>query len=86
MLNCVRRGCPTDETLCTLKQRIITSSISEKFTELQVAGKTPVCMCLFPKRKACGQFNTEMLQSLTSKVHKLVCTDEIDFIMLVHVK
>ena len=76
MLNCVRRGCPTDETLCTLKQRIITNSISEKFTELQVASKTPVC--LFPKRKACDQFNTEMLQSLTSKVHKLVCTDEID--------
>ena len=76
MLDCVRRGCPTDETLCTLKQRVITDSISKKFTELQVAGKTPVC--LFPKRKACDQFNTEMLQSLTSKVHELVCTDEID--------
>ena len=76
MLNCVRRGCPTDETLSTLKQRVITDSISKKFTELQVAGKTPVC--LFPKRKACDQFNTEMLQSLTSKVHELVCTDEID--------
>ena len=53
-----------------------TDSISKKFTELQVAGKTPVC--LFPKKKACGQFNAEMLQSLTSKVHELVCTDEID--------
>ena len=76
MLDCVRRGCPTDETLCTLKQRVITDSISKKFTELQVAAKTPVC--LFPKRKACDQFNTEMLQSLTSKVHELMCTDEID--------
>ena len=76
MLDCVRRGCPTDETLCTLKERVIQVSIADKFNELQKSGKIPVC--LFPKRKACDNFNAEMLQKLTSKVHELVCTDEID--------
>ena len=31
-------------------------------------------MCLLPKRKACDNFNAEML---TAEVHELVCTDEI---------
>ena len=76
MLDCVRRGCPTDETLCTLKERVIQVSIADKFSELQKSGKTPVC--LFSKRKACDSFNAEMLLKLTAKVHELVCTDEID--------
>ena len=71
MLDCVRRGCPTDETLCTLKERVIQVSIADKFNELQKSGKTPVC--LFSKRKACDNFNAEMLQKLTAKVHELVC-------------
>ena len=32
MLDCVRRGCPTDETL---QQRVIQVSVSDKFSELQ---------------------------------------------------
>ena len=71
---CVRRGCPTDETLCTLKKRVIQGSIADKFYELQESGKTPVS--LFSKRKACDNFNAEMLQKLTAKVHELVCADE----------
>ena len=35
-------------------------------------------MCLFPTRKACDSFNSEMLRHLTSKVHELLCTDEVD--------
>ena len=62
MLDCVRRGCPTDETLCTLQQRVIQVSVSDKFTELQKTGQTPVC--LFPTRKACNELNTEMLGHL----------------------
>ena len=76
MLDCVRHGCPTGKTVFTLKQRVITDSIYKKFAELQVAGNTPEC--LFPKWKACDHFNTEMFQSLTSKVHELECTAEID--------
>ena len=35
-------------------------------------------MCLFPRRKACNDFNTEMLGRLSSEVHELPCTDEVD--------
>ena len=76
MLNCVRRGSPTDETLSILEERIINISISDKFSELQKSGQTPIC--LFPTRKACDNFNAKMLSHLDSKLHELVCTDEVD--------
>ena len=76
MLDCVRRGCPTDETISTLQQRVIDTSVTDKFNELSQGSQTPVC--LFPTRKACQEFNNEMLQMLASKVHELVCTDQID--------
>ena len=76
MLDYVRRGCPTDETLHTLDQRVIDVPVADKFHELQKSGHTPVC--LFPTRKACNEFNTQMLNYLPSEVHELVCTDEVD--------
>ena len=76
MLDSVRRGCPTEETVRILKERVIQVSISDQFTELQQSGKTPVC--LFPKRKACELFNVLMLKTMTSEVHQLDCIDEID--------
>ena len=62
MLDSVRRGCPTEETVRILKERVIQVSISDQFTELQQSGNTPVC--LFPKRKACELFNAEMLKTI----------------------
>ena len=76
MLDCVRRGCPTDETIRTLQQRVIQVSVSDKFHELQESGQTPVC--LLPTRKACSVINNEMLGQLNSEVHELLCTDEVD--------
>ena len=76
MLDCVRRGCPTDETVATLEQCVIDVPAAEKFSELQQFGQTPVC--LFPTRDMCKTFNNEMLQQLTTEVHELVCTDEVD--------
>ena len=76
MLDGVRRGCPTDETLRTLEQRVIDVSVADTFDELQKSGHTPVC--LLPTRKACNDFNTQKLSYLPSEVHKLVCTDEVD--------
>ena len=76
MLNCIRRGYPTDETLSLLEKRVIKVSISDKFSELEKSGQTPVC--LFPTRKACFDFNVEMLHHLTPKIHDLLCVDEID--------
>ena len=61
MLDCVRRGCPADETFCTLQQRVIQVSASDKFNELKEFGQTPVC--LFPTRKAYDDLSNEMLTS-----------------------
>ena len=38
MLDCVRRRCPTEETMSTLQKRIIDVSPVEKFLELQESG------------------------------------------------
>ena len=76
MLDCVRCGCPTDKTITTLKQCIINIPEAEKFSELQQLGQAPVC--LFPTRQMCKTFSNEMLQQLTTKVHELICTDEVD--------
>ena len=76
LMNSVRCGLPTDETLQILNQKVIDMSLTDKFIDLQESGQSPVC--LFPTRKACHDFNMEMLNSLTSKIHELVCTDEVD--------
>jgi hypothetical protein len=73
MLDCVRRGCPTKETVSVLKQRVIQVSVLDKFSELRQSGKAPVC--LFPKRK---DLNAQMLRKNASEVHDIYCTDEID--------
>ena len=51
-------------------------SVSDKFSELQQSGKTPVC--LFPKRKACDDLNAKMLHKNSSQVRGIYCTDEIE--------
>ena len=76
MLDCVRCGCPTDETLSTLDKRVIHGCVLDKFVELRQSRQSPVC--LFPRRKTCDDFNNEMLSRLTSQVHQLLCTDEVD--------
>ena len=70
-LDCVRRGCPTDQTNATLQQRVIQGSIADKFEALCRVGQTP--LCLFPTRKSCKQFNHEMLEKHGSELHELVC-------------
>ena len=76
LLDCVRRGCPTDETLSTLKQRVIQVSVVDKLNELKEGGRTPVC--LFPTRVQCDDLNSQMLTCLPSKVKVIECTDDID--------
>ena len=65
MLDCVRHGHPTEETVAILKQRVIQVPVSDKFTELQQSGKAPVY--LFPKRKSCDYFNAQMLKKVPMK-------------------
>ena len=62
--------------MSVLKQRVIQVSVSDKFSELQLSGKAPVC--LFPKREACHNLNAQMLRNNASEVHDIYCTDEID--------
>ena len=50
MLDCVRRGHPTDKTITMLQQQVIDVSKAENFTELQQLGQAPVC--LFPTRQS----------------------------------
>ena len=47
-----------------------------------MSGQTPIC--LFPTRKACNDFNAKMLCHLDSKLHELVCTDEVDLTASAH--
>ena len=82
MLDSVRCGFSTDETISILNKRVITMCLSEAFNDLQGSGQSPVC--LFPTRKACHDFNMEMLNSLSSKIHELVCTDEVDETISIH--
>ena len=58
MLECIRRGFTTEETLATLRKRLIDVSVEEKFWELSKQGKSPVC--LFAKRKNCEEVNKKM--------------------------
>ena len=76
ILDCVRRGCPTDKTNATLQQRVIQESITDKFEELCRAGQTP--LCLLPTKNMCKQFNKDMLEKLGTELQQLVCVDEVD--------
>ena len=51
MLDCVRRGSPTAETIATLEDRVIQVPVADKLTEFKESVQTP--MCLFPTRTVC---------------------------------
>ena len=44
MLDCVRRGCPTDETLRTLEQRVIDVPVADSFMSFRNP-VTRLCVC-----------------------------------------
>ena len=76
ILDQVRCGSPTLESLESLKTRVINVPVVDKYVELGKSGSSPVC--LFPTRKACREFNNKMLTALDTELHKIVCIDEID--------
>ena len=76
ILDEIRRGCVSEECVKTLEERVIHGPIADKFEELMHSGKSPVC--LFPTRKACEEFNNEMLSKLECKTVEICCTDEVD--------
>ena len=76
ILDEVRRGFPTEDSLSRLHERVISGDIATKYSELCELGKHPVC--LFPTCKACKDHNTSMLNTLDSKLQHFVSVDEID--------
>ena len=76
MLDSVRRGFPTEETLRMLKERVTDASISKVFGDLQRSEMNPVC--LFPTRKQCDDVNADMLSRLDTEKHEIPCIDEVD--------
>lgn len=75
ILDCVRRGCLSEETIATLQERVSDVPVCDKFYELQTSTMTPVC--LFPTRKQCDKVNQDMLHLLTSEKHVIRCIDEV---------
>ena len=76
ILDEVRRGSPSPKSLECLKKRVIDVTVVDKYMELCKHGSSPVC--LFPTRKACKDFNDQMLSALDTNLHKITCVDEID--------
>jgi len=59
-----------------LTERVISGTVVDKFKELCELKHSPVYF--FLTRKACRDFNSEMLNALDSIIHQLACVDEID--------
>ena len=76
ILDEVRRGSTSEESIKILQERVIHMPVVQKYSELKDQGKAPIC--LFLTRKACEKVNTQLLNSLPSKIIQLHCTDEID--------
>ena len=76
MLDSVRRGAPTEKTLETLRGRVTDIPIPQLYSDLQLSGKTPVC--LFPTREQCDRVNEQVLQGLNTEIQQITCSDEID--------
>jgi len=74
-LNEVRCDILKNETPKTLEQRLIRTSVVEKFEELQSLGHSPVC--LFHTRKACR---------LSSETIEIPCIAELDETFWVHLQ
>ena len=76
MLDEVRHGCPSPETLQALQERVIIVPVVDKFEELLANKQSP--LCLFPTRKACLDFNSDMLSRLEAETHEISCIDEVN--------
>ena len=69
MLDEVRRGCPAQETVRALKERVLSTPVVDKFQELMSSGQSP--LCLFPTWQSCHDFNSEMLTKLDSELKEI---------------
>uniref|UniRef100_A0A1X7U662 DNA helicase Pif1-like 2B domain-containing protein n=1 Tax=Amphimedon queenslandica TaxID=400682 RepID=A0A1X7U662_AMPQE len=77
MLDSVRHGCLTDDTIDMLKSHVFNVSIQEKYKELESEGTNPP-ISLFSKVDACQKINELMLESLETEKIELACVDVVD--------
>uniref|UniRef100_A0A1X7TCW1 OTU domain-containing protein n=1 Tax=Amphimedon queenslandica TaxID=400682 RepID=A0A1X7TCW1_AMPQE len=76
MLDSVRHGCLSDETINMLKSHVFKISIQEKYKELESEGTNPP-IGLFSKVDACQKINELMLESLETEKIELACVDVV---------
>ena len=76
ILDEVRRGCPSQQTIQALQDRVIEVPVVDKFEVLLVSKQSP--LCLFPTRKACQEFNSQILSRLEAEVIEIPCIDKVD--------
>uniref|UniRef100_A0A1X7VHA0 Uncharacterized protein n=1 Tax=Amphimedon queenslandica TaxID=400682 RepID=A0A1X7VHA0_AMPQE len=77
MLDSVRHGRLTDETIDTLKSHVFKVSIQENYKKLEIEGTNPP-NCLFCNVDACQKINEEMLEILETEKIELACVDVVD--------
>ncbi|XP_064399479.1 ATP-dependent DNA helicase PIF6-like [Halichondria panicea] len=76
ILDGVRRGYPSEQAVSLLTERVFDVAVLEKYEQLKREGKKPIC--LFSTRKACATVNSDLLNTLDSKIIPLRCRDVID--------
>ena len=75
LLDEVRRGCVSEESIDTLRGRVSTRPVVDQFRALEGSGQSPVC--LIPNRRPCDEFNNAMLNSQQSEVIDTACTNKL---------
>ena len=67
LLSEVRRGCVSDESIATLRSRVLTRPVVDHFREHRGAGQSPVYL-----------LRNAMLNSLQSEIIEIACTCTVD--------
>ena len=63
-------------TLQFLQERVMKAPVVDTFEQLLAAKQSP--LYLFPTRKACQEFNSQMVHKLDGEIKQIPCVDEVD--------
>ena len=77
VLDEIRRGCPSEQCINCLHDRVITVSVVQKYIQLGQSGNHPICLFL-TTCKQCVEHNINMLNALDTKLESFPCANEID--------
>ena len=76
ILDEVRQGCPSKDSINYLRKRIIIVSVEEKYKQLCESWSHPAC--LLQACKVSKEHNFNILSILGAKLESFTCLDEID--------